>query len=93
MKLIIAGSRTLTPSSDLILDLFDHFKLTNVVTEIVCGEAKGVDEAGRKFAEDMEEMDGTVYQVKSFYPDWDTHGKSAGYKEISKWVNMLTLFY
>lgn len=96
MKLVIAGSRTIEPTSDLILDLFEYFKLADRVTEIVCGEARGVDAAGRKFAEDMEVMDGTIYVVKSFYPDWDTHGKSAGYKrnlEMGQYADALLLIW
>ncbi len=71
MKLIVAGGR----------DFTDYQKLCSILNkilehrtfEVVCGEARGADKLGRKFAEENQ------LKVHSFPADWDTHGKSAGY--------------
>ncbi len=42
------------------------------ITEIVSGDAHGVDTSGENYA------DAADLPVKFFYPDWDTHGKAAG---------------
>ena len=39
----------------------------------MCGEARGADTYGRKWAE------GLGITVKSFVPDWGLHGKRAGH--------------
>lgn len=49
MKLIIAGSRTLSPSIQLIEGLISQFNVPQV-TEVVSGKAKGVDDAGERWA-------------------------------------------
>lgn len=69
MKVIIAGSRTITDArlvEDAIrLSGFD-------ITEVVCGCAEGVDKLGEAWA---------VYNqipVARFPADWGKHGKAAG---------------
>lgn len=72
MKTIIAGSRTIT---DLrLIELVIEQSQFNI-TEVVCGGARGVDELGRKWA-----GNGNKIPVKLFPAQWDTFGKSAGYK-------------
>jgi hypothetical protein len=84
MKVIIAGSRTITHYND-------NFKkeLKNrpfLITEVVSGTAKGVDTLGEMFAYEIE------VPVKQFKPDWNTHGKKAGHlrnAEMAKYADAL----
>lgn len=76
MKLIIAGSRTLSATPQQIQWLVEHFKLQP--TEIVCGGAKGIDYCGSEY--------GYMYNVpvKDFPADWDLYGKRAGHVRNAK---------
>lgn len=71
MKVIIAGSRGITDGSiiekAIIASGFE-------ITEVVSGTARGVDQLGETWAT----MAGK--KIAKFPADWDTHGKSAGYK-------------
>lgn len=94
MKLIIAGSRTLSPSTKLLTTFFNELEveryLGSEVEEIVSGTASGVDKAGEKFAADWG-MD-----VKRFPADWDTHGKAAGHirnKQMAEYADALLLVW
>lgn len=73
MKVIIAGSRTIW-DVDKIRPIIDkaiqECKLD--ITEIVSGNARGVDRAGEAIAKERE------IPVKIFKADWKTHGRSAG---------------
>jgi len=76
MKLIIAGSRTIT----------DYYTVRNAVIEsglwseygkdisVVCGMAKGVDMLGYEFAKR------NSLTIHEFPADWDKYGKSAGHR-------------
>lgn len=69
MKTIIAGSRTITDAAELTKALaLSKF----VVTEVVCGGARGADELGRQYAV------ANNIPVKMFSPDWSTYGPIAG---------------
>jgi len=69
MKVIIAGSRTLTYWKDVEEAVEESgFKISQVVS----GGAAGVDANGEAWAARRN------IPVKVFYPDWDTYGKSAG---------------
>ncbi len=74
MKVIIAGSRTIThyeTVQDAVLDAFvEHPNLE--IDEVVSGGAEGVDRLGERFAKEMD------IPIRYFYPDWKTHGKAAG---------------
>jgi len=63
VKLVIAGSRKLFPSVELIKSLVDQFKLSPSL--IIEGGANGVDRQGRKFAE--------TYDItyKTYEADWN----------------------
>jgi hypothetical protein len=69
MKTIIAGTRTI-----------HDFKVVAVaieasgfaITEVLCGEAAGVDTLGAVWARNRE------IPVRYFEPDWNAHGKAAG---------------
>ena len=71
MKLIIAGTRTLSPTSDFILDAGYMLKI-GTPTEIVSGKSKGVDAAGEAFAKRQD------LPVKEFPADWELYGTKAG---------------
>lgn len=70
MRTIIAGSRTI---SDLRL-LEDVIKDSGfIITEVLCGGARGVDDLGRKWA-----GNGNLIPVKMFPANWEKYGKCAG---------------
>jgi hypothetical protein len=79
MKTIIAGSRTINDLR-LLEQVIEDSGFT--ITEVVCGGARGVDDLGRKWA-----GNGNRVPVKMFPADWDTHGKSAGYKRNVEMAN------
>jgi hypothetical protein len=70
MKLVIAGSRTLKPTTEQIETLLTHFKLKP--SEIVSGGAYGVDASALQYAKEKE----LIYA--EFKPDWNLNGKAAG---------------
>ncbi len=72
MKLIIAGSRDLSVTTEQIVDAL---RLTDwTVSEVVSGGAPGVDASGERFASAFMVTDG----CRVFPADWSKHGKAAG---------------
>lgn len=71
MKLIIAGSRCFEDYEKLCKEV-DEVADWNPITEILCGEAKGADSLGRRYAEDR------GIKVSSYKPDWKVYGRAAG---------------
>lgn len=70
-KVIIAGGRDFTNYE--ILKYSVNEKLSGITDiEIVCGDARGADELGKWYANEM----GLPFKV--FPPDWSKHGKAAG---------------
>jgi len=70
MKVILAGCRCITGSNELTAAIRESgFE----ITEVVCGEARGVDALGRWWAGQHS------IPVASFPADWDRDGRSAGY--------------
>ncbi len=63
MKLIIAGSRSITPTTYELEVIVEHFGIEP--TLVICGGAKGVDIAGEIYAHKNN------IPVKLFEPDWD----------------------
>jgi hypothetical protein len=70
MKTIVAGSRDYN-NYKAVASVLDRCPW--LVTEVVCGEARGPDTLGRKWGETNE------IHVESFPADWDEHGKTAGH--------------
>lgn len=69
MRVIIAGSRTITDP----LELETAIKNSGfIITEVICGGAAGADGLGKMWAQARN------IPVKFFLPDWATYGKSAG---------------
>jgi len=83
MKVILAGSRTITE--------FKHLEAAILaselaITEVVCGEARGVDEMGRRWA--------LIHRVpiKSFPAKWEADKRMAGFirnVEMAKYADAL----
>lgn len=73
MKVIIAGPRDFTDASELELAVAAARKDGIVITEVVCGKAKGVDTLGEEWAKR------NGIPVKPFPADWNKHGKAAGH--------------
>ena len=69
MKLIIAGSRTITDYQVLREAIK---KIEENITEIVSGGAEGVDRLGEKYAKEND------LPLRKFPAFWDIHGKAAG---------------
>lgn len=91
MKVIIAGSRTIDPSTDLLYSLLSHFELSEGLTEIVSGTAGGVDKAGEQLADSLR-----YTTLKRFPADWNQYGKSAGYRrntDMAEYADALLLIW
>jgi len=71
LKLIVAGSRTITFDAHTIGSLIRHFQLKP--TEIVSGGASGIDQCAAQYARLHPYL-----KFMEFRADWDRHGKSAG---------------
>lgn len=72
MKIVIAGSRTITDMNILLHVLkLSCYKITKQ-DEIVSGGARGVDLLGETYA-----VKNNI-PLKVFKPDWNRYGKSAG---------------
>ncbi len=69
MKVIIAGSRTIT-DRELVEAAIKASGFE--ITEVVCGMARGVDTVGFNWARDNN------ITVKEFHADWVKHGRAAG---------------
>lgn len=92
MKLIIAGSRTITELRPTWFESTCHqfgFGIGSI-EEVVSGRAHGVDSLGENFANDAE------IPIKMFPADWDKHGKSAGHirnKQMAEYADALLLVW
>lgn len=89
MKLIVAGSRTVTNEKRVHLALTRLHSIFNF-REIVCGEAKGPDLFGRSWGEEA------GIPVKSFPADWEGLGKRAGYvrnEQMVEYADGLVAFW
>lgn len=86
MKIIVAGGRDFS-DYNLLSKTLDHLKKP---FEVVCGEARGADGLGKRYAI---EHNLTVHR---FPADWNTHGKSAGYirnKQMAEFADGLIAFW
>ena len=69
-KVIVAGSRNFN-NYELMRKRLDYY-FSNITPVIICGEARGADTLGRKYAEEHN------YLIESYPADW-SKGKNAGY--------------
>ena len=97
MKIIIAGGRYFNDYL-LLENKLDYFIFGDTDRddpkfesyEIVSGTAKGADQFGERYAISR------LFTIKRFPADWDTHGKSAGYKrneEMAKYADACVVFW
>lgn len=89
LKIVIAGSRNFRDYELLKENCINIIGDCRQV-QIVSGTAKGADELGERFANEM------GYSIKKFPADWDKYGKSAGYKrneEMAKYADMAICFW
>jgi len=69
MKIVIAGSRTITNYDEVLTAIKGS---PFVITEVVSGRARGVDSLGEYYAKQNN-------LACSYFPaDWNTHGRRAG---------------
>lgn len=88
MKLIIAGSRHIIPTTEQIANFIKEFTLAPSI--IISGNARGVDRAGEIFANKVNTP------LVLFKANWDKLGKSAGYirnQEMAKYGDALLLIW
>lgn len=87
MKVIIAGGRNFN-NYELLKSTINNLNLN--ITEVVCGEARGADSLGRRYAEENN------ISIKSFPAKWDLYGKSAGMirnAEMGAYADYLIAFW
>jgi hypothetical protein len=72
MKTIIAGSREGFTLKDIDCAI-NQAGMTGLITEVVCGGARGVDKLGAQWA-----LNNSI-PIQPFPADWNTLGKRAGY--------------
>jgi hypothetical protein len=71
VRVIIAGSRSITDAA-LLEEAVSESGFE--VSVILCGEARGVDQLGRQWAE------GRGIATESYPPEWARYGRAAGQK-------------
>lgn len=76
MKVIVCGGRSLD-DYDLVKNVMDEVAARIDIDEIVCGEARGADSLGKRWAIE------NGIPVISFPAEWDIYGKSAGIRRNS----------
>lgn len=74
VRIIIAGSRDFNSYKKLEQTMDRYLELITDDVEIICGGARGADSLGEIYAQ--------LHNIKcvKFPADWDTYGKSAGYR-------------
>ena len=89
VKVIIAGSRTITST----VPVSTAITMSGLqITEVVSGGARGPDQNGELWACFQQ---GRV-TIKRFIPDWDTHGKKAGFmrnREMAHYAEALIAIF
>lgn len=86
---IIAGTRTFSDYK-MLCERCDFFFSRQTPTAIICGEARGADSLGRKYAEEH------GIAVESFPANWKKYGRSAGYirnQEMADHADALIAFW
>jgi len=90
MRLIIAGGRNIVPTIEELNSLITMIYGKDVVTEVVCGGCKGVDTAGKAWANSQ------GIPLANFTADWALEGKKAGPKrneQMAEYAEALLLIW
>lgn len=88
-KVIIAGSRNFD-DYELLKTKMDYLLSQKQDIEIVSGAARGADQLGERYAAER------GYALKQFPADWNTYGKSAGYRrntEMAEYADAAVVFW
>lgn len=83
MKLIVAGGRYFN-NYPLLKQKIDCLTSGHTIECIICGEARGADSMGRRYAEENN------IPILSFPAEWDKYGKSAGYRRNAEMAEQST---
>jgi len=89
-KVIIAGSRSFNDYDFLRKKLDTILININEEIEIVCGEAYGADELGKRYAIENK------FKIKSMPANWNEFGKAADYirnEEMAKYADACVCFW
>lgn len=89
-KLIVAGGRDFNDYAVLSKALWDFANAIDDEVSIISGMAKGADSLAVQWAKENN------IELYEFPADWNTHGKSAGYKrntEMGKAANGAIIFW
>ncbi len=89
MKIIVAGGRDFS-NYELLSRKLDVILSRQKDIQIVCGEARGADALGRRYAEER------GYTVLSYPANWEKYGKSAGFRrneEMARVADALVAFW
>lgn len=92
MKLIVAGGRDFTDTGLLISSLVKLVENNKIpeYPELVCGMARGADMLAYNL------WAANRMPIHIFKPDWDTYGKSAGYRrnvEMGQFADVAVCFW
>lgn len=89
MKVIVAGGRNFS-NYELLCRKLDVILSRQENIQIVCGEARGADALGRRYAEER------GYTILSYPANWEKYGKSAGFRrneEMAQVADALVAFW
>lgn len=76
MKVSVIGSRSFT-NYELLTSILDRIDITLLIS----GGANGADKLGERYANER------GIPTKIFYPDWEKHGRKAGFIRNSDIIN------
>ena len=89
MKVIICGGRSRDDYS-LVKNVMDEVAARIDINEIVCGEARGADSLGKRWAIE------NGIQIASFPADWNRYGRAAGARrneEMGNYADYVVAFW
>lgn len=90
MKVIITGSRGITNKYTVVEGLLAAGYTAQHISEIISGTARGVGQLGEQIGNDYN------IPIKRFPADWETYGKSVGYRgsvEMAKYADALVAIW
>jgi hypothetical protein len=98
MKIIIAGSRTITDKDKVYSIITAGLNSLSTLerVEIVSGGARGVDKLGELYAVESSRCTNRYVDLKVFSADWNKYGKRAGYlrnKQMAEYADALILIW